>query len=158
MHGGLIPRTLLSYPRSHPRILKICTNRIAYLLVLYVNVVCSYALFQLKLECYLPHFHPCLKIPHTVFKLSNLGVNDLRHIARFQLASLCAHLQMHDRPLLALEMVPATCQSSKNFSLNSSLFAKILCSSFTSRLNSILCKELVCSRSYQAEISSNFIC
>ena len=50
LRGGLIPHTLLSYPRSHPRILQSGTSRTAYLLVLYVKVVCSYALFQLKLE------------------------------------------------------------------------------------------------------------
>ena len=72
-HGGLIPCALLSYLRSHPRILKICTNRTAYLLVLHVKVACSYAPFQPKSECYLCHFHPCLKIPCAVFKLSNLA-------------------------------------------------------------------------------------
>ena len=29
--------------------------------------------FQLKLEYYLRHLHPCMKIPREVFKLSNLG-------------------------------------------------------------------------------------
>ena len=41
MRGGLIPNALLCYPRSHLRICKVCTNRTAHLLVLFVKVMYS---------------------------------------------------------------------------------------------------------------------